>query len=273
MRAATAEAGQAIPLLKEAAEKDRNPWLRRYLLWAYALNNQPAEAEALGRDLLAERVDDLDVLHLLGRHYKRLAALNLDELIRTDPDAAVVHQLRAEKHENETRFDQAIEEYAAALKKNTAATGLRYALGNVYAKSKQYEQAERWLNEELQGNPHHTLAHARLGGVYVETGKSADGILHLEQALQANPNLHATRFDLARAYIAQNRLDDAIAALQTVIRAEPENDRVHYLLATAYTRQGRRVEAKAEMTKYQELTRKRLQRAQGDVQDATNSLK
>jgi hypothetical protein len=54
--------------------------------------------------------------------------------------------------------------------------------------------------------------------------------------------------------------------------SEPDNDRVHYLLSAAYSKQGKREEAQAELATYQRLTRRRLERTQQDVRDASDAL-
>ncbi len=262
----------AAPLLARASERDPNPWLRLALARAYSESDDCERAEQAVLLVLAVEPRNVDALHLLGRNNKRLAGMALQKMIDIDPDSYGVHELLGKQHEERTEYEQAIKEYQAALAKRPDTGGVRYAIGNVYWNTKQYEQAEQWLTEELKRNPYHGLAHYRLGGLYVEQGKPDEAIGHLEQALKSRPALTDAQFELGRAYAAIGRAGEAIALLRKVAAADPENDRVHYMLANAYQKQGRKAEAESEMAKYRELTRKRLKRAQRDVNAASDAL-
>jgi tetratricopeptide (TPR) repeat protein len=262
----------AVPLLAGASEHDPNVWLGLSLVRGYLESDDCEHAEQAVRQVLAAEPRNVDALHLLGRNYKRLAELTLQKMIDIDPDSYGVHELLGKRHEERTEYELAIREYQAALAKRPDSGGVRYAIGNVYWNTKQNEQAEQWLTEELKRNPYHGLAHYRLGSIYVEQGKADEAIAHLEQALQSHPDMTGAQFELGRAYAAMGRAEDAIAMLQKAAAADPENDRVHYLLSNTYQKQGRKTEAQTEMAKYQELTRKRLERAQRDVNAASDAL-
>jgi tetratricopeptide (TPR) repeat protein len=211
-------------------------------------------------------------LYWLGKIQKSRAASTLQAMIETDPDSYRVHQLVAEGHEENTEYDKAIQGYQAALGKRPELAGLRYAIGNVYFKMRQYERAETWLAQELERNPHHGLAHYRLGAIYVDQGEADLALAHLRQALEAHPDLHDARLQSGRALAALERHGEAVAEFLKFAAAEPNNDRVHYLLANSYRKLGQMPQAQAEMQKYRELNRKRLETVQEDVRDVTDSL-
>ena len=265
--------------LSRAAAKNPNPYLRLYLARSYSeagdcalITGGCVLAEDELRKLLLVEPKNVDVLHLLGRNFKRQAEAALRQMIEIDANSYGVHELLGRQHEERTEFDLAIQEYQAALAKRPDAGGIRYAIGNVYRKMSQHDQAEHWLTEEIKRNPYHGLAQYRLGSVYIEQGKADEAIPHLELALRAYPRLMDARLDLGRAYTAKGRYEEAIAALKQVGASEPENDRVHYLLSAAYSKQGKREEAQVELATYQRLTRRRLQRTQQDVRNASDSL-
>jgi tetratricopeptide (TPR) repeat protein len=258
--------------LSQACVKNPNPYLRLYLVRSYSEAGDYVLAEDEIRKFLLLEPKNIDALHLMGRNYKRQAEAALRQMIEIDADAYGVHELLGRQHEERTEFDLAIQEYQAALAKRPDAGGVRYEIGNVYRKMSQYDQAEHWLTEEIKRNPYHGLAQYRLGSVYIEQGKPDEAIPHLELALRYHPRLTDARLDLGRAYTAKGRYEEAIAALRQVVEAEPDNDRVHYLLSTAYSKQGKREEAQVELATYQRLTRRRLQRTQQDVRDASDSL-
>jgi tetratricopeptide (TPR) repeat protein len=258
--------------LSQACAQNSNPYLRLYLVRSYSEAGDYIVAENEIRKFLSVEPKNVDALHFLGRNYKRQAEAALRQMIEIDADAYGVHELLGRQHEERTEFDLAIQEYQAALAKRPDAGGIRYAIGNVYRKMSQYDQSEHWLTEEIKRNPYHGLAQYRLGSVYIEQGKPDEAITHLELALQSRPRLTDARLDLGRAYTAKGRYQEAIANLKQVVLSEPDNDRVHYLLSIAYSKQGKREEARVELATYQRLTRRRLQRTQQDVREASDSL-
>ena len=258
--------------LARGSARNRNPYLRLFLFRSYLEAGDCVLAENEIREFLIAGPKNIDALHLLGRNYKRQAEAALQQMIGIDADAFGVHELLGRRHEERTEFDLAIREYQAALAKRPDAGGVRYAIGNVYRKMSQYDQAEHWLTEEIQRNPYHGLAQYSLGSVYIAQGKPDEAIPHLELALRSHPHLTDARLDLGRAFTAKGRYVEAIAGLQQVAASEPDNDRVHYLLSNAYAKQGKPEEAQRELAAYQRLTRRRLQRTQQDVRDASDSL-
>jgi tetratricopeptide (TPR) repeat protein len=263
---------EAQTLLSQASAKNPNPYLRLYLVRSYLEAGDSVLAENEIRKFLSVEPKNIDALHLLGRNYKRQAEAALRQMIEIDSDAYGVHELLGRQHEERTEFDPAIREYQAALAKRPDAGGVRYEIGNVYRKMGEYDQAGHWLTEEIKRNPYHGLAQYRLGSVYIEQGKPDEAIPHLELALRSYPRLTDARLDLARAYTAKGRYEEAISALRQVAVSEPDNDRVHYLLSAAYSKEGKREEAQVELATYQRLTRRRLERTQRDVRDASDSL-
>ena len=258
--------------LSQASAKNPNRYLQLYVVRSYLEAGEGTLAEDEVRKVLLVEPKNIDALHLLGLNYKRQAEAALRQMIELDADSYGVHELLGRQHEDRTEFDLAIQEYQAALAKRPDAGGIRYEIGNVYRKMSQNDQAEHWLTEEIKRNPYHGLAQYRLGSVYIEQGKADEAIPHLELALRAYPRLMDARLDLGRAYTAKGRYEEAIAALKQVGASEPENDRVHYLLSAAYSKQGKREEAQVELATYQRLTRRRLQRTQQDVRNASDSL-
>ena len=258
--------------LSRAADKSSNLALQLFLIRSYVEAGDCAQVEDRLRRLLAAEPGNVDLLHLLGRSYKRQAETTLQKMIDIDADSYGVHDLLGKQHEEKTEYDLAITEYQAALAKRPDLAGIRYAIGNVYRKMSQYDEAEKWLTDELARNPYHGLAHYRLGSIYTEQGKPDAAIPHLQQALLFRPHLTEAQLDLGRAYTAKGRFEEAIEALKKVAASDPENDRVHYLLSIAYSKEGRRSEAQTELAAYQHLTRDRLQRTQQDVRDVSNSL-
>ncbi|HEX4769807.1 MAG TPA: tetratricopeptide repeat protein [Bryobacteraceae bacterium] len=264
---------QAQSPLSKAAAHNANQALQLLLIRSYLEAGDFTLTEEKIKKILAAKPDNIDALHLLGRSYKRQAELALKQMTELAPDFYGVHELLGKQHEEKTEYQQAIDEYQAALAKRPDLAGIRYAIGNVYRKMSQYDKAQQWLQAELDRNPYHGMARYRMGSILLEQGKTSDAISQLEQALRAHPQLIEAHMDLGRAYTANGRYPEAIAQLEQVVAADPGNDRVHYLLSGAYAREGNRSRAQSELAEYQRLTRSRLENTQQDVKKAADSLK
>lgn len=231
------------------------------------------DTAAEAKRILVTRPEDLEARYWLGRAYKSLAAETVDRLSAVAPDSYRVDQLAAEFHRGRTEYGKALEAYRRALGKRPELPGLRYAIGSVYWDMRRLEEAEMWLRQELERNPHHALAGRRLGGLLLERGEAREAIPLLLQAVQTMPDSADVRFDLGRAYLADSHYEAAARQLEAYARLESGNDRAHYLLASAYRALGRLDDAQRELKRYQEARRQRLRQVQRDVKSVANDLK
>lgn len=225
------------------------------------------------RKTLASDPTSVDARYWLGRSYKSLASRTVQRLTEVAPDSYRVDQLAAELHRERTEYEKSVEAYERALSKRPDLPGLRYAIGDVYWSMRRLKEAEDWLGQELERNPHHALARHRLGSLLLERGAVADALLHLKQAVEMAPESAAARFDLGRAYLANAQHSEAVRELEASARQEPGNDRVHFLLANAYRGLGRMDDARREVTLYQEARQRRLKQVQSDVTSVADDLK
>ncbi len=231
------------------------------------------EASDEAKHLLVAQPGQAEAMYWLGRSYKGLAAATLDRLTESAPESYRVDQLAGEFHEDRTEFGKAVEAYRRALDKQPEVPGLRYAVGAVYWKMGRFEEAQEWLEAELERNPHHALARYRLGNLLLDRDRPKEALPHLLESLAANPDLAEARFDLGRAYLADGQHASAVEALEVYARIDPGNDRVHFLLGNAYRGLGRLEDAQREFRLYQELSRERLRKVQGDVRSVSEDLK
>lgn len=224
------------------------------------------------RTTLASDAKSIDARYWLGRSYKRLATGTIQRLTEVAPDSYRVDQLAAELHREKTEYEKSVEAYQRALSKHPGLPGLRYAIGDVYWTMRRLEEAEDWLRQELDRNPHHALARHRLGSLLLERGAEADALLHLKRAIEITPESATLRFDLGRAYLANGQYSEAARELEASARQDPDNDRVHFLLANAYRGLGRTDDARRELTLYKEARQQRLKQVQTDVSSVADDL-
>lgn len=234
---------------------------------------QYGDTSAEAKRMLAARPENLEARYWLGRSYKSLAAQTVDRLSAVAPDSYRVDQLAAEFHRGRTEYGKALGAYRRALGKRLELPGLRYAIGSVYWEMRRLKEAESWLRQELERNPHHALAGHRLGSLLLERGEAREAIPLLLQAVQTMPDSADARFDLGRAYLADSHYEAAARQLEAYAQLESGNDRAHYLLASAYRALGRLDDAERELKRYQDARRQRLRQVQRDVKSVANDLK
>ena len=80
---------------------------------------------------------------------------------------------------------------------------------------------------------------------------------YLEHSLALNPDLPQARLAYGRALSRLGKPEQAVQQFEQVERLAPEEDSVHYHLASAYRKLGRSKDADTEMTRFQELAKKK----------------
>jgi tetratricopeptide (TPR) repeat protein len=195
-----------------------------------------------------------------------LAAQVLEQMKKLDPNSYRIRQIEGEQFESQEQYPKALEAYKSAFDAKPELPGLRFAIGSVYWKTRQFDEATRWLEDELRTNPHHAMANYQLGNILVYRHKAADAIPHLEQALFAQSQFMEIHRDLGKAFLQLEEHEKAIEHFKQVAAAEPDDDTIHVLLANVYRKQGRSEEESAEQKIFQELNRKKLERAQQGAQ-------
>jgi tetratricopeptide (TPR) repeat protein len=212
-------------------------------------------AETLEK-LSKSKPGDPTVLYNLGVAHLKLMLNDVSRLGTVAPQSYLLLLLLAQDAETRGDFDAAARFYQEALRANSEATGVHYALGSIYADSGKYEEAAQEFEAELKINPMDALALWKAGEIALRKDPRS-ACQYLERALALDPDLPQARLAYGRALLRLQEPEKAVVEFQQVEHLAPEEDSVHYHLANAYRKLGRSREADAELAIFQELARRK----------------
>ena len=204
------------------------------------------------------RPADPTVLYDLGVAHMKLMLGDLDRLGTVAPHSYLLSLLLGQDAETRGDQDAAARFYQEALRANSSAAGVHYALGSIYANSGKNEEAVREFQEELKINGNDSLALWKLGEVTLRMD-AHQASQYLEDALKLDPDLPQARLAYGRALVRLGQLNQAVEQFQRVERLAPEEDSVHYHLANAYRRLGQEQQANAEFARFEKLAKAKSQ--------------
>ncbi len=203
--------------------------------------------------------NDADVLYGLSLAYMKLMVESFNRLGEVAPRSYQVWLLLAQDAESRGDDDVAMQHYREALRAKPNAVGTHYALGSVYARTGKFEEAAKEFKKELGINADDSLALWKLGELAIRTDPR-EARHYLERAVTLNPDLPQAVLAYGRALARTGDIDGAVKQFQRVVRLAPEEDSVHYHLANAYRHLGRPEDAKVELSRFEELAKKKSER-------------
>lgn len=122
--------------------------------------------------------------------------LPISVLLMKDPLTAEEHNDLGVAYEHEGKYELAIREYKAALKKNNQLVVPLVNIGNVFLKQKNYSEAEKYYTKVLNIDPYNLEAANNLASLYLIVGKEYQKALEtLTSAVAFNKGFPAYAMD------------------------------------------------------------------------------
>jgi len=168
-----------------------------------------AERMSIGLQMQAERWQDAqrELERLLTRHGgDGWARLTLATALR-----------------KQGRFDDAAEQYRAALAISPERPETHYDLAGFYFETQAPQAAARHLNEAIRLRPNYAEAHYDLGALLIGQDDLTGGIDHLRRAVALKPDFGDAHYNLAVALAMAGSLDHAWAEVQEALRLQPDD--------------------------------------------------
>jgi tetratricopeptide (TPR) repeat protein len=174
------------------------------------------------------------------------------ELMTTYPDSAWTHYLLGNAYEQQQRPEDAIAEYLLALKKDANIPSARFAIGYIYFRQHDLENAKGWLQQEADSGCH-ALANLYLGEIAREDRRLAEAERDYRRSLQCDPSNALAHLRLGMTLADTNRYSEALEQLRAAAKLEPNDSSAHYHLASVYSHLGRKQDAEAEYRRVRQI--------------------
>ncbi|MBV9222531.1 MAG: tetratricopeptide repeat protein [Acidobacteriaceae bacterium] len=248
---------EAVAPLKKAAADPALTEEAHFLLGADYFEEKDyaaaiAELRQLDPSIQRERV--LYMLEESNRRTGRLdeAKASFHELITNYSDSAWTHYLLGNAYEDQQELDKAIQEYKQALAKDPSTPNAEFAIGYLYWRQSDAENAREWLEKEAAKGCH-SLANYYLGEISraEKDLPKAESLYRRSLACDgSNSNAHLR---LGMLLEEEKRYEEALAQLKEATRLAPDIGSGHYHLASVYRSLGRKAEAQIEFDKVRQI--------------------
>jgi tetratricopeptide (TPR) repeat protein len=152
-------------------------------------------------------------------------------------------------------WDKAIEAFERARALSGDQPGGLLALGYAYERKPDFERALSFYKRAGELSPAWAQPPYRMGRTLIKLDRREDAERELKRALEIDSNLAEARCFLGALYLENRNLLAATRELELAVSLSPRYAKAHFYLGQAYLRAGRREEARAELARYEQITR------------------
>jgi Tfp pilus assembly protein PilF len=122
--------------------------------------------------------------------------------------------------------------YAHTLKVTQNNYIMHYAMGDIFAKKANLQEAKNQFHKAVQIEPRFINAIFSIGKINQIEGKLKDALLMYYQVIEQRPNYYPVHKQLGYLWLQLGNLDKAIFYLQNAVSINPENAKLHNDLAS-----------------------------------------
>jgi len=153
----------------------------------------------------------------------------------------------------EEKFDEAVEKFRAAVKKEPGFRRALLALGFALLEMGRNEEARPPLIEAIELDSRVPLAHIKLGMTFLNDGRAAEAAPHFARALGIDRDSARAHHNLGLALLQQGKLEPALREVHEAARLEPADPNIRVNLGWILQQAGNRDGAIAEYRKAIEI--------------------
>jgi len=192
--------------------------------------------------------NDADAHNNLGASYGGLgrykeAVTEYKEALRINPNLTVAHNnlsqlkqknLHSRTSSHSNSYDKGIslvngklEGAQVKVRQNPNDPEAHFALGIVYNRLEQYQNAIISYKEAIRIKPDYVELHYNLGNIYGQLGQFQDAIVSLKEAIRIKPDYAHAHNNLGIVYVRSGKYQDAFASYKEAIRINPDFTLAH----------------------------------------------
>jgi predicted Zn-dependent protease len=194
-----------------------------------------------------------EVLYWRSKAYNELARQAFEKLSRF-PESAEWHAFLGNLYRNQGKYEQAIQEWRAAMRDRPGDVDLERELAGTLLAARQYSSAEGALLALLAKSPDNPELLWMLGESLMAQQKLEEAISPLRKAVKFAPTLLSARASLGRALLAADRAAEALPHLRAALPTDRDGS-LHFQLSRALAAQGQTGDAAQAAEKSRQLRR------------------
>jgi tetratricopeptide (TPR) repeat protein len=278
-------ASTTVDLLKSKGEP---PSPRTHIVLAQAMMGKGEYREAVEQfKIVAALKPGFESSYALARAYLALGNKSDAKKIFADlpavyGDTASLHMKMGRLYGQAAFWDDAVEEFKAAIEKDRRLKGAHFSLGATYmmrSGETGYTLAEPELRKELELEPDQTLAYIALGRIEVVQHRFPEAEKDLNRAIELDPRSTAAYALLGQLYSESGKNAEAEAALRKQIALTPvlaKNDyevqRAHFCLGRLLVKDGKVAEGHKELDISRDLLYQKAQEVESRLRGNAQQL-
>ena len=156
-------------------------------------------------------------------------------------------------YDAEGLFEEAAEEFQAALLKEPGMPEVAYAIGLMHYKQRDHVRAQPWFKRELSIQPCFEKAHFYLGEIAASGGNTGEAEARYRRSIACNAQCAAGHAGLGALLLKARRHERALEILLRAVALDPESADAQYSLGQALLRLGRKEEAEKAFRRVDEI--------------------
>lgn len=207
-----------------------------------------------------------ETLFWATKAYNALALQAFDRLGQL-PESVELHALKADILQGHRQYQEAANEWRAALKLAPGDKRLEHDLAAALFQASDYKAAVPMLETELRDGNKSPETNFMLGDSFLRIQQPAKAIGYLETALESNPAMKPAHASLGLALAMTNRQADAIPHLETALPLDTDGS-LHYQLARSYQANGNAARARELLAQYQTIQSRNQQHKEEVAREA-----
>ncbi|MBP6822863.1 MAG: tetratricopeptide repeat protein [Acidobacteria bacterium] len=197
------------------------------------LLNAIAELNAAGAELLKRGA----MFEAAGKLSEAIA--DHERALEANPQLIQAHINLISLYARTGQFEKAEKRYRSAIAVNPNLADSHYNFGVLMAMQEKYKEAAAAFQRSFELNPFNAEAHYNFAVIIEGSGRLDEAAAHFRQAIQNKPDHRLAHFHLGRILVNQDKLTEAIEHFQKTLTPEDaQTPMFTYALGATYSRSG-----------------------------------